>query len=65
MKPPVRSQCARLTRLEVPALQEDGLPGRSAMDAAFSRGGPHLIEVPSAEMPEPWPYLNLPRIRGH
>ena len=37
---------------------------RSALDAALSRGGPCLIEVPCAEMPEPWPYLNLPRIRG-
>jgi acetolactate synthase-1/2/3 large subunit len=37
---------------------------RSALDAALSRGGPCLIEVPCAQMPEPWPYLNLPRIRG-
>jgi acetolactate synthase-1/2/3 large subunit len=37
---------------------------RSALDAAFLRGGPHLIEVPSAQMPEPRPYLNLPRFRG-
>ena len=32
--------------------------------AAFKRGGSTLIEVPVGEMPDPWPTLIMPRIRG-
>jgi hypothetical protein len=37
-----------------------------AREAAMTRitGGPSLIEVPVGEMPDPWPTLIMPRIRG-
>jgi acetolactate synthase-1/2/3 large subunit len=38
---------------------------RSALDKAFATGRPSLIEVPCGKMPEPWPFLQLPRIRGN
>ena len=37
---------------------------REALEMALSAGRPSLIEVPCGPMPEPWPFLNLPRIRG-
>jgi acetolactate synthase-1/2/3 large subunit len=37
---------------------------RSALDKAFASGRPSLIEVPCGRVPEPWPFLQLPRIRG-
>lgn len=37
---------------------------RSALDRAFASGRPSIIEVPCGRMPEPWPFLQLPRIRG-
>ena len=35
-----------------------------ALGAAIDRDGPCLIEVPVDEMPDPWPFLRLPRVRG-
>jgi acetolactate synthase-1/2/3 large subunit len=32
--------------------------------AALKRRGPSLIEVPVGEMPDPWPTLIMPRVRG-
>jgi acetolactate synthase I/II/III large subunit len=32
--------------------------------AALKRRGPSLIEVPVGEMPDPWPTLVMPRLRG-
>jgi acetolactate synthase I/II/III large subunit len=40
----------------------DGL--RRELNAAFKRRGPSLIEVAVGEMPDPWPSLVLPRVRG-
>ena len=37
---------------------------REALRAAFRETGPVLIEMPSAGMPSPWPYILLPRNRG-
>ncbi len=37
---------------------------RKALQAAFKETGPVLIEMPSAGMPNPWPYILLPRNRG-
>ena len=37
---------------------------RKALQAAFKETGPVLIEMPSAGMPSPWPYILLPRNRG-
>ena len=37
---------------------------RKALQAAFRETGPVLIEMPSAGMPSPWPYIILPRNRG-
>ena len=37
---------------------------RKALQAAFKETGPVLIEMPSAGMPSPWPYIILPRARS-
>jgi acetolactate synthase-1/2/3 large subunit len=37
---------------------------RRELAAALKRRGPSLIEVPVGEMPDPWPTLVMPRIRG-
>jgi len=37
---------------------------RRELAAALKRRGPTLIEVPVGEMPDPWPTLVMPRIRG-
>jgi len=40
----------------------DGL--RRELAAALKRRGPSLIEVSVGEMPDPWPTLMMPRVRG-
>ena len=37
---------------------------RRELAAALNRRGPSLIEVPVGEMPDPWPTLVMPRVRG-
>ena len=37
---------------------------RKALRQAFKETGPVLIEMPSAGMPSPWPYILMPRNRG-
>src|SRR5258708_6565578 len=37
---------------------------RRELAAALKRRGPSLIEVPVGEMPDPWPTLIMPRLRG-
>jgi acetolactate synthase-1/2/3 large subunit len=37
---------------------------RRELKAALKRRGPSLIEVPVGEMPDPWPTLIMPRVRG-
>ena len=37
---------------------------RKALQMAFKETGPVLIEMPSAGMPSPWPYILMPRNRG-
>ena len=37
---------------------------QKALQTAFKETGPVLIEMPSAGMPSPWPYILLPRNRG-
>jgi acetolactate synthase-1/2/3 large subunit len=37
---------------------------RHELAAALKRRGPSLIEVPVGDMPDPWPTLVMPRIRG-
>lgn len=37
---------------------------RRALETALSAARPSLIEVPCGPMPEAWPFINLPRIRG-
>jgi acetolactate synthase-1/2/3 large subunit len=46
----------------VRALSPDAL--RRELAAALKRRGPSLIEVPVGEMPDPWPTLIMPRVRG-
>jgi acetolactate synthase-1/2/3 large subunit len=37
---------------------------RGALDKALAANEPALIEVPVGDMPFPWPYIELPRVRG-
>jgi thiamine pyrophosphate-dependent acetolactate synthase large subunit-like protein len=37
---------------------------RRSLEDALSANEPYLIEVPCAGMPEPWPKLQMQRIRG-
>ena len=37
---------------------------RVALQTAFKETGPTLIEMPSLDMPSPWPYIMLPRVRA-
>ena len=37
---------------------------RGALAKAIEARRPSLIEVPCRQMPEPWPFLQLPRVRG-
>jgi acetolactate synthase-1/2/3 large subunit len=46
----------------VRAMNPDEL--RRELAAALKRRGPSLIEVPVGEMPDPWPTLIMPRVRG-
>jgi acetolactate synthase-1/2/3 large subunit len=46
----------------VRAMSPDAL--RRELAAAMKRRGPSLIEVPVGEMPDPWPTLIMPRVRG-
>jgi acetolactate synthase-1/2/3 large subunit len=50
-----------------------GMPARQVMDPddladaladALSRDEPALLTAKVAEMPDPWPYIHLPRVRG-
>ena len=37
---------------------------RAAIRKGFAATGPTIVEVPVGEMPNPWPYIVLPRVRG-
>ena len=37
---------------------------RAAISKGLAANEPVLIEVPVGEMPFPWPYIDLPRVRG-
>jgi acetolactate synthase-1/2/3 large subunit len=43
---------------------EGAVDVRRELAAALKRRGPSLIEVPVGEMPDPWPTLIMPRVRG-
>jgi acetolactate synthase-1/2/3 large subunit len=37
---------------------------RKALEAALAKNEPALIEVPCGEMPDPWRFIDLPKVRG-
>jgi acetolactate synthase-1/2/3 large subunit len=37
---------------------------RGALEKALAANEPALIECPVGDMPFPWPYIDLPRVRG-
>ncbi len=37
---------------------------RAALRAAFRQDGPVVIEIPCGDMPSPWEFILLPRVRG-
>jgi acetolactate synthase I/II/III large subunit len=37
---------------------------RTALKEAFKQKGPSVIEMPSDDMPSPWPYIMMPRVRS-
>ena len=36
---------------------------RQAIEKGFAQKGPTLIEIPVEEMPNPWPFIVLPKVR--
>jgi acetolactate synthase-1/2/3 large subunit len=44
------------------AKDPDGL--RKALEAALSKNEPALIEVPVGELPDPWQFIDMPKVRG-
>ena len=37
---------------------------RQALEKALGRNEPALIEVPCGDMPSPWQFIDLPKVRG-
>jgi len=37
---------------------------RNALDKSLAANEPALIEVPVGDMPSPWPFIDLPKVRG-
>jgi acetolactate synthase-1/2/3 large subunit len=37
---------------------------RRALEQALAKNEPALIEVPTGEMPNPWTFINMPKVRG-
>lgn len=37
---------------------------RGAIRKGFATKGPTLVEIPLGELPDPWPHVQLPRVRG-
>jgi acetolactate synthase-1/2/3 large subunit len=37
---------------------------RQALEQALARSEATLIEVPVGDMPSPWPFIDLPKVRG-
>lgn len=37
---------------------------RKALESSLAKNEPALIEVPVGDMPGPWPFLDMPRVRG-
>ena len=37
---------------------------REALEQSLAENEPALIEVPVGEMPSPWPFIDLPKVRG-
>jgi acetolactate synthase-1/2/3 large subunit len=37
---------------------------RTALRAAFAHSGPSVIEIPVGELPSPWHFMHLKRVRG-
>jgi len=37
---------------------------RPALRRGFAADGPTIIEVPTGEMPDPWKFIMLPKVRG-
>jgi acetolactate synthase I/II/III large subunit len=37
---------------------------RKALEQALAKGEPALIEVPCGDMPDPWQFIDMPKVRG-
>jgi acetolactate synthase I/II/III large subunit len=37
---------------------------RKALEQTLAANEPALIEVPVGDMPSPWPFIDLPKVRG-
>jgi acetolactate synthase-1/2/3 large subunit len=44
------------------AIDPEGL--RQALEQSLAENEPALIEVPVGDMPSPWPFIDLPKVRG-
>ncbi len=38
--------------------------GRKAMEQALGKNEPAVIEVPCGDMPDPWQFIDMPKVRG-
>jgi len=38
---------------------------RKALEQALAKNEPALIEVPCGELPDPWQFIDMPRVRGN
>ena len=37
---------------------------RNALEVAIAHDGPSVIEVPVGELPSPWDFVLMPKVRG-
>jgi acetolactate synthase-1/2/3 large subunit len=37
---------------------------RQALEQALARNEPAIIEVPTGELPDPWQFIDMPKVRG-
>ena len=62
-KAKVRILSGMTSRLKQVAVEGDPVKLGDALRTAMTHDGPVVIEVPVGEVPSPWPFIVLPRLR--
>ena len=57
-------QPGKVWRIGIVFTAERGEPDAKALEQSLAESEPALIEVPVGEMPSPWPFIDLPKVRG-